>query len=141
MLRSALTLTVALPGPSVEASIALIELSIARALRVSALALLDPPPAPPEPSVEGHSIAPDESVIVTLSVLRPLTEEAVSCAMPRTAPGPSVSAGLPSMIAAVAGEASSANRSSCGITICTVGLETPSTPRSVLATSPSSARW
>ena len=87
MLRSALTLTWALPGPSVEASIALTELSIPRALRASALALLEPPPAPPAPSVEGHSIAPVESVIVTFSVLRPFTEEAVSCAMPRTAPG------------------------------------------------------
>ena len=47
--------------------------------------------------------APVESVIVTLSVLRPLTEEATSCAMPRTAPGSSVSAALPSMTAAVAG--------------------------------------
>ena len=82
-----------------------------------------------------------ESVIVTFSVLRPFTEEAASCAMPRTAPGASVSAELPSMTAAVAGVASSWKRSSCGITICTVGFETPSTPPSVRATSPSSARW
>ncbi len=83
--------------------------------------MLEPPPLPPPlPSVEGHSTEPVESVIVTLSVLRPFTDEAVSCAMPRTAPGPSVSDGLPSMIAAVAGEASSANRSSCGITIWTL---------------------
>ena len=95
----------------------------------------------PPASSEGHSTAPVESVIVTFSVLRPFTEEAVICAMPRTAPGCSVSAELPSMIAAVAGEASSANRSSCGITIWTFGFETPSTPDSDLATSPSSARW
>ena len=99
-----------------------------------------PPPVPPASSL-GHRTAPDESVMVTLSVLRPFTEEAAICAMPRTAPGASVSDGLPSWIAAVAGDASSANRSSCGITIWTFGLETPSMPDSDLATSPSSARW
>ena len=99
-----------------------------------------PPPVPPTSSL-GHRTAPVESVIVTFSDLRPLTEEAVSCAMPRTAPGASASEALPSWIAAVAGEASSANRSSCGITICTFGFETPCTPLSVLATSPSNARW
>ena len=66
-----------------------------------------------------------ESVIVTFSDFRPFTEAAAVCAMPRTAPGASVSAGLPSMIAAVAGVASSWKRSSCGITIWTVGFDTP----------------
>ncbi len=60
-------------------------------------------------------------MIVTFSVLRPLTEEATSWAMPRTAPGSSVSAELPSMTAAVAGVASSANSSSSGSTSCTCG--------------------
>jgi hypothetical protein len=103
--------------------------------------LFELPPTPLTPSPAGHSTWPLESLIVTLSDFRPFTAEAVSWAMPRTAPGASVSAELPSMTAAVAGLASSAKRSSCGITICTRGFETPSMPRSVLATSPSSARW
>ena len=86
-------------------------------------------------------MAPVESVMVTFSDFRPFTEAAAVCAMPRTAPGASVSAELPSWMAAVAGVASSWKRSSCGITICTVGFETPWTPLSVRATSPSSARW
>ena len=64
-------------------------------------------------------------MIVTFSVLRPFTDEATSWAMPRTAPGSSVSAELPSMTAAVAGVASSANRSSSGSTSCTCGELTP----------------
>ena len=80
-------------------------------------------------------------MIVTLSVLRPLTEEATSWAMPRTALGSIESAELPSMTAAVAGVASSANSSSSGSTSCTCGLLTPSTLPIVRAISPSSARW
>jgi hypothetical protein len=79
-------------------------------------------------------------VIVTLPVLRPLTEEAVSCAMPRTAPGCSVSAWLRSMTAAVAGDCSVANSVSCGSTSCTEAPSTPCTPLIVRASSPSSAR-
>ena len=79
--------------------------------------------------------------MVTFSDLRPFTEADTVWAMPRTAPGASVSAELPSMTDAVAGVASSWKRSSCGITICTFGFETPCTPLSDLATSPSSARW
>ena len=67
-------------------------------------------------------------MIVTLSVLRPLTEEETSWAMPATAPGSSVSAGLPSITAAVAGVSVSANRSSSGSTSCTWAPLTPETP-------------
>ena len=80
-------------------------------------------------------------MIVTFSLLSPLTDDATTWAMPRTAPGCSVSTGLPSMTAAVAAVASSWKRSSCGSTSRTVGFWTPSTPASVRATSPSSARW
>ena len=62
---------------------------------------------------------------MTFSLLRPFTEDATTCAMPRVAPGCSVSAGLPSMTAAVAAVASSWNMSSCGSTSRTVGLCTP----------------
>ena len=89
----------------------------------------------------GHSSAPPPSVIVTWSVLRPFTEEAVSCAMPRTAPGSSASDGPVSMTAAVAGVSSSANRESSGSTSCTWAPVTPSTCSIVRAISPSSARW
>ena len=44
-------------------------------------------PPPPLPSPAGHRSVPVESVIVTLSVFRPLTDDATSWAMPRTAPG------------------------------------------------------
>ena len=67
-------------------------------------------------------MTPDESVIVTFADLRPFTEEETVCAMPRTAPGASVSAELPSCTAPVAGVASSWKRSSCGITSCTRGV-------------------
>ena len=55
------------------------------------------------PSPCGHSSCPAPSVIVTFSVFRPLTDEATSCAMPRTAPGSSASDAPASMTAAVAG--------------------------------------
>ncbi len=78
---------------------------------------------------------------MTLSFLRPLTEEETSWAMPCTAPDSIASAGLPSITAAVAGVAVSAKRSSSGSTSCTWAFETPETPLTVEATSPSSARW
>jgi hypothetical protein len=104
---------------------------------------LDPEPLPASPpaSPDGHRSWPVESVIVTLAGLRPFTDEATICAMPRTAPGSSVSPGLASETAAVAGLASSAKRSSSGRTRRTWAPATPWTPASCLPISPSSARW
>jgi hypothetical protein len=100
-----------------------------------------PVPASAPASPCGHSAVPDASAIVTFSVLSPSTEEATSDAMPRTAPGSSVSAEPESMTAAVAGVLSSANRSSSGSTSCTWAPLTPWTLPIVRAISPSSARW
>ena len=113
-LRSALTCTCALPAPSVEASSALSCDSSLRSNWACAACLVAAMPPALAPSPCGHSSWPETSVIVTLSDFRPLTDEAVSCAMPRTAPGSSVSAELPSMTAAVAVDCWSWKRSSCG---------------------------
>ena len=79
--------------------------------------------------------------MVTFSVLRPFTEEAMSCAMPRTAPDSSPPESPESMTAAVAAVSSSANRESSGRTSWTCAPLTPSTWPTVRAISPSSARW
>jgi hypothetical protein len=141
-LRSAVTDTWPLPVPSVRTSSAFRLDSICRAKRASSACLpAATPPAPPAAASAGQSSEPEESVMVTFSVLRPFTDEDTSWAIPRTAPGSSVSAELPSMTAAVAGVASSANRSSSGSTSCTCGEATPWTLPIVRAISPSSARW
>jgi hypothetical protein len=103
--------------------------------------LVAPPTPVAVPSPCGHSSWPVPSVIVTFWGLSPFTEEAVSWAMPRTAPASSVSAVLPSMTAAVAVDCWSANRSSWGSTSWTVAFCTPCTWSIVLASWPSSARW
>ncbi len=80
-------------------------------------------------------------MIVTFSVLRPLTEEAVSCAMPRTAPDSRPPESPESMTAAVAAVSSSAKSESSGRTSWTCAPLTPSTCWTVRAISPSRARW
>ncbi len=78
--------------------------------------------------------------MVTLAGLSPWTLDATRLAMPRTC----AESRLPppeSSTAAVAGFSSSAKSLSSGRVSCTSTPVTPSTPPTVWAISPSSARW
>ena len=142
-LRSALTCTRALLAPSVLVSIELRLDSSARSKRASAACLDEPDAAG---AARGVALRPQELAggvgdrdVVLLEALDGGGRRAGRC--PATAPDSIVSAGLPSITAAVAGVSVSANRSSSGSTSCTWASLTPDTPLTVEAISPSSARW
>ncbi len=138
-LRSALTVTAELLGPTIGVRMSETELVMSSSKPSTCELRLSAPTSTPSPAVE--STLPAESVTVTSVGSRPSTLDATRCTIACTCSGESVVPGWAwTSTEAVVFCFSEENRSFCGIATCTTAVSTESSASMVLSSSPSIAR-